>query len=500
MRIGIIDLGTNSVRFAVHQLGPKKKVKELHREKVMVRLGQGVFLHGKLDDSAVQRTLRAFVRFRQLAQHFKVTKVIAFGTSALREVADRERFVKIIKERTGIEVRVISGKEEAKLISLGVLTQEDKLPKGKFALIDIGGGSTEISICQGQEILHAESFPLGTARLQQMFLKQVPPGDSSVEELRKYVRTTLYPTMLSEEWPQVKQVLGSSGTIKAIARILKKKDNHAVIEDDKLHDLNRKMKSMSVDELLTIPRMEGRRVDMILGGSVLLEECMRALDAKEVITTQYSLRDGILAEELLLYREGQTSHLALHLEDFVEKAKQFGQQERHLRRMCRLSEEVFDKLKPLHRLKPDWKVYLMTATLLRDIGETISPARHEHHTYYMVKHMDLPAMEEWEHEMIAELCRHHEGIKVDTKNLPFSKDAEKRGAFTKLLQLLRLVDALDTGPDVHLQLKSAKITRKQIVLNYSGRKLSGLEALNVEMLKVPFEREFGRIVSAQRSG
>src|ERR1700733_1161505 len=103
MRIAIIDLGTNSVRFDVHQLGPGRRVRQLHREKIMVRLGQGVFLNGKLDRSAMTRTLHAFLRFRKIATQYKAGKIIAFGTSALREVSDRESFLETLRSRTGIE-------------------------------------------------------------------------------------------------------------------------------------------------------------------------------------------------------------------------------------------------------------------------------------------------------------------------------------------------------------------------------------------------------------
>ena len=166
MRIAIIDLGTNSVRFDIQQLGPgKRQVRQLHREKIMVRLGQGVFLNGKLDRSAVTRSLHAFAKFQKVAHQYKAGKIIAFGTSALREVADSEKFLKAIVDKTGIQVRVISGTEEAQLIALGILSNE-KVGKEKFAMVDIGGGSTEISVCRGKAILHSTSFPLGRRGLQ----------------------------------------------------------------------------------------------------------------------------------------------------------------------------------------------------------------------------------------------------------------------------------------------------------------------------------------------
>ena len=162
MRVAIIDLGTNSVRFDVHFLGESGKTRLLHREKLMIRLGQGVFLKGKMDPAAIQRAVEAMEHFRQIATSLRVRKLVAFGTSALREAADSNTLVETVKEETGIEIKVISGKEEAKFIAQGILANE-KPPKGRYALVDIGGGSTEVSLARGREVLLGDSFPLGTA-------------------------------------------------------------------------------------------------------------------------------------------------------------------------------------------------------------------------------------------------------------------------------------------------------------------------------------------------
>jgi exopolyphosphatase/guanosine-5'-triphosphate,3'-diphosphate pyrophosphatase len=496
MRIAIIDLGTNSVRFDIHQLGPKKgTVRQLHREKIMVRLGQGVFLNGKLDRSAIQRTLHAFMRFKKSAAQFKAGKVIAFGTSALRECTDGERFLKLVQERTGIQIRVISGSEEAQLIALGILSNE-KTPKGKYALVDIGGGSTEISICRGKTVLHASSFPLGTARLQQVFLKKSPPSGASVLELRAFIRGTLSNVMLGEHWPKVDQVLGSSGTIRALARILEGSEWDEFRRDD-LKDLVDEMSQMNTTELLGIDGIESKRVDMILAGAVLFEECMNGLGARKATPTEFSLRDGILEEELRLFEQGDTSHLALHLPDLKEKALHFGADQEHLDRMLKFSSEVFDALKPVHRLDSCWKLYLEAATLLRDTGKAISLAGHCEHSYYIVKHADFPAADSWETDFIADLCRFHEGAKLDLSKLTFEKNKERVEAFRKLLAMLRIIDALDSGPDAKLKLKGVQKKRGQVMLQYSGRGLTGLESLNVEKKAPFFEKVMGAWITVE---
>jgi exopolyphosphatase / guanosine-5'-triphosphate,3'-diphosphate pyrophosphatase len=496
MRIAIIDLGTNSVRFDIHQFGPGNRLRLLHREKIMIRLGQGVFLNGRLDKRAVQRTLHVFLKFKQNAEQARVQKIIAFGTSALREVRDRDRFVELIQERSGIHVRVISGAEEAKLIALGILANEET-PKGRYALVDIGGGSTEVSICSGQKVLHSSSFPLGTARLQQMFLKKSPPSSASIENLRRHIRNTFFQVTVSERWPKVDRVIGSSGTIKALAKILRKTKHTDFIEPESLQELVNQLTSMPTPELLKIPGMEAKRVDMILAGAVLFDETMTILNAKKAVPTEYSLRDGILKEELDLYRKGQSSHISLHLPELYQMATRFGEQEEHLRSMVQVAEELFVQLKPLHKMKPEWLIYLTAATILRDTGEAISLSGHEQHSYYIAKHADLPPTEEWEIELIAQLCRYHEGLKEEIKEAPFPNNRERRASFLKLLSLLRIVDALDPAEFAKVQVKRVKIARNQVLIHYSGRHLSGLETLNVELAKGLFQRLFKRNLVAE---
>ena len=490
MRIAIIDLGTNSVRFDVHQLGPGRKVRQLHREKIMVRLGQGVFLSGKLDRHAAQRTLHAFIRFKKTASNFKAEKVIAFGTSALREVSDRERFLNLIHSRTGIQVRVISGAEEAQLIALGILSQE-KTGKGKFGLIDIGGGSTEINLCRSRTVLHSRSFPLGTARLQQVFLKKSPPTPQAVEELRQFIRGTLSGVMAAEHWPAVDRILGSSGTIRALAKILHG-SNYDAFTLKELSDLVCEMARMTTTELLGISGMESKRVDMILAGAILLEQCMEMLGAKRAEITQYSLRDGILEEELRLFEQGGVSHLALHLPDLIEKAKRFGGEEAHLRRQMKLFDSLFDGLKPVHGLKPSWNLYLQAAMILRETGASINLSGYEEHSYYIVRNSDFPGAEPWEIELIAQLCRHHAGVKPDQKVASFTKNKSRQQAFLKFLGILRIADALDSGPESQLALKGVRAGRSGIRLLYGGRKLTGLEGIEVEK-KAPLLRKILKI-------
>lgn len=492
MRLGIIDLGTNSVRFDVHQIGPGQKIRRLHREKIMVRLGQGIFTRGRLDRGAIRRTLHAFSRFARLARDSRVQKMVAFGTSALREAQDRDRLLTQIQSRTGIRVRVISGEEEAKLIAVGILAHEDA-PKKTFALIDIGGGSTEISICRGQKVLHSMSFRVGTARVQQVFLKTSPPRASALAKARSAVRNTLFQTLIPERWPKVEVALVSSGTARALHKILehspdaKSRPKNQVFRRAALRTLVRRMESMTTSELLGTAGMEPKRVDMIVAGSVILDECLDVLGAEKARLTSYALRDGILAEELLALRRGAPTQMALHQGDLMEKAAGLGLDRQHLKRTVRLAEDLFDRLRALHKLSPAWKTYLVAAALLRKTGEAISVTRCAEHSSYIVRNADLPGMEAWETQLVADLCLHHDSSKTGKPSAP---------AFLKLLALLRVVDALDSGPESQVRLKGARIGPQRVDIRYGGRRLTGLEATHLELRGRLFRKVFKRTIRA----
>lgn len=493
MRVAIIDLGTNSVRFDVHSLAQTGKTKLLHREKLMIRLGQGVFLKGRMDPSAVERTVEAMLHFQEIAEGLRVRKVVAFGTSALREATDATSLVEEVKRRTGIEIKVISGKEEAKFIAQGILANETP-PKGRYALVDIGGGSTEVSVCRGAHVNRAHSFPLGTARLQQVFLKRSPPREANVKQMRDYVYNVLTQKMRSERWPGCETILGSSGTVRAVARILDRKKARSFSVKD-LSALVKEMAGMNTTQLLEIEGMESKRVDMILAGATLLEEIALALGAKKILATEYSLRDGIINEEKRLARSHMSSLLELHRDDLFDHAGRFGQNREHLGNMAELTATLFGRLAPVHGLDEKWEIYLLSTILLRDCGQAISYGDRAKHAHYIVKHLDFPSMDAWEHELIARLCLLIPEGKEGGGGVP----KQAKPAFAKLLALARVIDALDLGGRSVLKVKRVKISRGEVRLTIHGKATEGIEQLMMERKKKLFEQLFKRKLVLQRT-
>ncbi len=502
MRVGIIDLGTNSVRFDIHEFQFRAKkitgLVNIHSEKVMVRLGQGVFSTGKLNKEAVGRTLESFVGFSVLLKEFHVERIVAFGTSALREARDSAQFIQLVKKKTGIEIKIITGYEEARLISLGILQWEKKKPSGAFALVDIGGGSTEIAICRGKKVQQMVSLPLGTARLQQLFLKGSPPSPlmvgghrrDAVNELCAYIQSVLQAHF---KGVKLSHIIGSSGTIKAIVRMQPKVAGlrKGYRETRRLGDLVELLRPLTTAQLLNVKGLESRRADMILGGAVLFREITQVLRAKTFSVSKYSLRDGILIEELELQAKQKTS-IGLHFDHLLWRAERLAKNPNHLRQVRFLAETLFDELRFAHRLPRRWRDYLSAAAILHDVGESISPMNHEEHSYYVVKSANFPSMEDWESEFIGLICRYHNSGWEKFRKLPWSRHpvlrGERKKVFLKLLGMLQLADALDRSRRSLVTGLRAEKKRGQILLRVRCKAVADLESFRFEQKKEVFEK------------
>lgn len=302
IKIAILDIGTNSLRFDMYEVR-NKTMKRIFRKKRMVRLGDGVFKTGRLTPEGMQRCLSTLADISEAMQELRVDQVYAFGTSALRTASNTKEFIAEVKAKTGISIRVISGNQEGDLIAKGILANEE-LFKGLTALIDIGGGSTEVSLSRGQKILERHSFDLGANRLQQMFLVTTPPLFKKGElhpilALRQHIREKILPVFVSKKFDRAQFCFGSSGTIRTLSRILKKiRKGGKGIDRTELSALLAEMSHMKRDTLKQLPGLEPKRVDLILAGSVLLEELMFALGVRKLSVTPFALRDGILVEVL----------------------------------------------------------------------------------------------------------------------------------------------------------------------------------------------------------
>jgi len=461
-RLAVIDLGTNSIRFDVHQIQPDLTQVLIHREKWMVRLGEQVFLTQKLNPKARVRTVHALQSFSKTMQVLGVQKVLAFGTSALRDAKDSKDFLNFVKKNIGIQIKVISGLEEAKWIAHGILKHEKQTAHGKFLLVDIGGGSTEISYCSKGKLIHSRSFDLGVARLQQIFLKTSPPakGSNSVDELRRHIRNAIEKTWKSWDKPSAPKLLGSSGTVRTLTRVAKKMEGMKSFDLEFLKGLTKKLSKLSYDEIRKIPGMDPKRTDLILAGTLLLEEIVRIFKVKEVIATEISLRDGILDREV---KKFNPNSLPLKQSVFLRQLSLLGQSPKKSLQIWQTSSLLFDKLFPLHHLSDYWKACLAFASLYRDSALFTSTANTGKHSSYIVRQSHLP-LSESQIQLVEELLRSSPDDRIIETDISVEivGHPHLRKQFEKAFCLLKLGEIFsETGCTP----RKIKVSRKQIEIN-----------------------------------
>jgi len=298
MKLAIIDLGTNSIRFDIYLIKQDYEVERLYRMKEMIRLGEEVFATGKLCDTAKQRCFKALDKIHAIMKAEEADRTVAFATSALRSAKNAKGFLKEINQRYDIPIQIISGKEEAYLIAKGILNNEI-MPGPKNLFIDIGGGSTEISVSYKHQILDYESLDLGAARLTQEYLYDDSKKAEGLAEFEKHIEGIM--TRFKKDFPYfpIQTAIGSSGSIRALAKILKKsgQDYEPFLTSD-LEKLVDKMIPLKREELLQIPGLDEKRVDIILAGAYLYLLICTHLGVEQTYTTDISLRDGIIDSEI----------------------------------------------------------------------------------------------------------------------------------------------------------------------------------------------------------
>ena len=220
------------------------------------------------------------------------------------------------------------------------------------------------------------------------------------------------------------------------------------------------------------------------------------MGAKEIRTTEFSLRDGILEDSLTRYTAKKARSAQFSFEDIEKRIKQWGIDFAHVKNVQNHAEFIFDQLKSVHKLKQEWRPYLAAAALLHDVGEIVSHAHHSEHSEYIVKNANFIGMHGWEATLIAHLCRFHKEEKIlekkNEKKIPYERKDELRLVFLKLLSILQIADACDRTHKGGLKLKQPKISRNKIDLKFSSKSPCDLEILRFEQKKMLFEQMFHR--------
>ncbi|MCV9389316.1 Ppx/GppA phosphatase family protein [Reichenbachiella ulvae] len=295
MREGIIDIGTNTFHLLIVDRAADNEV--LHKEKVAVRIGKNGISKGFISDDAVERAIETLTRFRAKIKEYEVEKVTATATSAVRNAENKQEFVDAIRETTGIEINILSGHDEAFLIYQGVkefLTIEDPA-----LIMDIGGGSIEFILADGDHIIWLRSYEIGGQRLIDQFHKSDPIATNEINDLNQFLNETLTEVFEKCEQYGAQYLIGSSGSFDTFWDMYSAKVNASINESpiltqDSFQEIYDDLISKNKEERLVIPGMVRMRVDMIVGAAVVTKNVMDNCGFSQIKVSPFALKEGVL--------------------------------------------------------------------------------------------------------------------------------------------------------------------------------------------------------------
>ncbi len=417
--LAALDIGTNSFHLVVARvLGDGHQFEVIEREKEMVRLGSGGDDMKLLEPDAIDRGIAALARFRKIGEVHDA-RMYAVATSAVREADNAEEFLRRAADEARVDVEVVSGAEEARLIHLGVLQAVPVFEK-RALMIDIGGGSTEILVGLRGEVVTSRSLKLGAIRMTRRFFRNASLHPAAVDSCRRHVRAALAHTRREVARVGFDVVVGSSGTIATVAAMVQASREPAGPAPRVWNgfEITRKevkavVKSLiaapTLEERLGLAGMDAKRADILLGGALVLEQTMVELDIASLVISDYALREGVLLDARdreaadALHQLGDLRRRnVMHLVEIMDGDPA------HSKQAARLALQLFDDLEPFHPMGDHARDLLEAAALLANVGQFVSHDKHHKHSYYVIRNSDhLTGFTDHEIELIALIARYH---------------------------------------------------------------------------------------------
>jgi exopolyphosphatase/guanosine-5'-triphosphate,3'-diphosphate pyrophosphatase len=506
-RYAAIDIGSNSIRMMAAEVFAEAPTRILAEERQVVRLGESVFRGGAISSQATELACSVLAGMAARYNAFDVVGVRAVATSAVRDARNQNEFLTRASETIGAPVEVISGREEARLIHLGVQARWPQ-PGKRVLLIDIGGGSAEMIASDNGEMREAVSRPVGAVRLREMFLKSDPPSPRELHQMEEYILEKLDPGFSRIDGKRWDRSIATSATasaiVSAVHRIPRAKRELADRRRAPAVEVRRLYHNLRERDLAARRKVTGigpSRAEIIVPGVCVLLRILEGFKLPSVWFSAAGVRDGIIADLAARGVGRELSQLSREQRKEVEQmSRRYGVSQAHARKVAGFAAALFSATQPLHSLPPHYGKLLEAAAYLHDIGHFVSDSSHHKHSYYLVANSDLPGFTNVERELIANLCRYHrKALPSGSHNHYQTLNAEAKRAVTMLIPLLRVADALDRSHDQRIESARCELRDGQVVLRLHSQGDIDLEQWAAEQAGGIFQEVFGARLSVGKA-
>jgi len=509
-----IDIGSNSCRLKIASV-QQHRLKTLFEDREVTRLGESVFQTGMISPEAMAGTIRALKRFHKAVQLHVADKVRVVATSAMRDARNAGAFTEWVRSATGWNVEVISGLEEGRLIHLGVVTHEVGA-RGRCLLIDLGGGSCEVTVSDGGRIKQMVSLPLGAVRLQQEFLQVDPPAKADVARLKQYIDRELKRGEKKLGIPRVGLVIATSGTASALAeasmaivdaekkaapkkRATRKAVGAPVLmaSTEEVRLLADQLAKMTNAQREAMPGIGPKRSEIIIGGAFVYATLLERFGLKGFRYSPLGLRDGMLAQMLGEVDLRASVHQKIEDERWagvLEVCARYGIDQKKAEPVRQHVVELFDALAKVHELPEEYKPWLEAAAMMSDVGKFMNHQGHHRHTQYIVANSEVFGFSPEQRLIVSAIARYLGKSRMDPmdrvmRTIPI----EEHERISRAVVLLRLAMALNQDRASAVVRMRVKVYPKRVALDLvPGRGGAELEAWSLRKESAYFREVFRR--------
>ncbi|MFN9631050.1 MAG: Ppx/GppA phosphatase family protein [Cyanobacteriota bacterium] len=462
-RVAAIDIGTNSIHLLIAAVDPGlHSFRVLLAEKATTRLGERDPVTGDLAGEAIERAFLTLRHCRDLAQSHGVEHILTAATSAVREAPNGREVLQAIEDQLGLEVDLVSGPEEARLIYLGVLSGM-AFGQTPHVILDIGGGSTELILADGSDARVLTSTRIGAVRLQRDFCQEDPLPPSRRAFLEAYIQGALDPAVA-----QVKRALqpgekplmvATSGTAMAMASLLAAEEGRPPMRlqgyrltRSRIDGLLTRLITLPLEQRRQLAGINERRAEIIVPGALILHTAMAMLQVRELVVCERALREGLIVDWMLrqgLLDDRFAFQSTIRERTVLHLARTYGVDLNRASRVSSFALSLYDQTGGwLHQDDGQGRLLLWAAAQLHACGKHINVGAYHKHTWYLIRHGELLGYSEAEHLMVAAIARYHRrGLpKKRHESWQLIESRDDRRTVGTMALLLRLAAALDPRP------------------------------------------------------
>jgi exopolyphosphatase / guanosine-5'-triphosphate,3'-diphosphate pyrophosphatase len=512
--VALVDIGTNAARLMLVRILPNHSYSVVSLRREPVRLGEGEFARDQLRPEAIERAVTACRALAEFARANGAEEIVAVATAATREARNRAQLLHRLHDEAGLDVHVVSGYEEARLIYLGVLSRV-QLDERRALVIDIGGGSTEVIVGDAKHELFLDSITIGAIRLADELNAVAGTGPvrgADYQALQERARAAVVHTLQAvRQWP-IDVVFGTSGTVRALAAVAARALHEREPERDETvsrADIKKAVKllrSLPEAERGDVPGMSAERAGTIVAGGAILETLMIDLDLDEITAlVDCGLREGMLVDYLERTGHGHLVRgLSVRERSVLQLARKVAVDERHARHVQQLAWELFDGLAAVgaHRYGDAERELLGYSALLHDAGTFLSYTEHQLHSYYVIRNAQLLGFTQDEIEIMATTALFHRKGLATARHAGFAGlEPADRARVRMLSVLLRLAERLDhshAGSVAHVDVRALDAHTVELGIEPAGD--SRLELWSMGNRQRAIEKTIGRrFVTALRA-